>query len=265
MPYLVVNDAGMDKKRLYPTMRLFELDPFEFQHEIGTCILRLALGSSDYHNAFFSHLAEECGKFLHLLPDINDPQIALELMRVCFSVTCVMHAMRGSHADYIVVATTQLDDKVRDTIQRISHITIDDNLWEELTLPIKGKNTKTEEATLGVGLSSCRNVASAAHTAAALMDASELRSRLMENKNIDDDIRIMVSKAVKAACNKWADDANTKAESIEEARKQCDLKHKPDPTKMPAKTRARLSQVIISNRIAVEPEGLRSIPKCGDW
>lgn len=236
------------EQRLYPTLKLFEVYPFAFDHEEGVCILGLALGSKKYHDKYFSHLVDDCGKFLKLLPDLKDAQVALELMRACFSVTKVMHAMRGAPAGNIVEATAQLYDEVREAFGKIFHFDPNDAMMEELTLPNKGKNVDAKDATLGIGLTSFRNTASSAHLA-ALIDASELREQMMQDVRIGDEIRGEVEETIKKVCKLWAEQANLTATSIDEVLKGCALKQKPDPTKCPAKTQARLSQMVIGNRI----------------
>lgn len=233
----------MPERRLYPKLELFNLDPIRFYHEEGTCILGLALGSAKYQDEFFSHLVEECGKLLQLLPSLEDAQVAFELMRACFSVTRVMHAMRGVSAENIVEATTLLDDKVREVFCRIFHFDVDDGMWNELTLHIKGRDGDAKNATLGVGLASSAYLA-------ALIDATDLREQLLLNANIGDAVRSGIEATIRKACEAWADDSNTSATSIEGVLKACALKQKPDPAKTPAKTQARLSEMVISNRIS---------------
>lgn len=107
--------------------------------------------------------------------------------------------MRGSLAHRIAEATAMLDETVKEASERIFHLEVEETAWEELTLPIEAKNTNAKDVTRGIGLSNCQISAYSAHLA-ALIDSSDLRTQLLQSKNIDDEVRNMAAKEIRKAC-----------------------------------------------------------------
>lgn len=151
---------------------------------------------------------------------------------------------------------------MRETFGKIFHLKVKDDLWDELTLPIKGKNTKISDATLGIGLTKCNRIASSTYLA-AMIDASELRDRLLNNENISTDISKEMARLLTDACSRWAKDAKMKAETTEEVLRICEIKKKPNVQGISAKTQSRLAQVVTTNAVTRVKQSTPKLKK--DW
>ena len=54
----------------------------------------LIFGSSEYFDVFAAALFDKVKRLQHLLPELEDPQIELQLLRQCLSCCKVVHMLR---------------------------------------------------------------------------------------------------------------------------------------------------------------------------
>ena len=123
----------------------------------GIEFLGAGIGTPEFVDHLVKSRVEKATILHELIPQMDDPQCELALLRTCAGVCKVTHALRTSPPDAISASTTSFDDSVRNCLEKVCQASIDDTSWKQACLPIRDG---------GLGLQS------ASHTAAAAFVAS---------------------------------------------------------------------------------------------
>ena len=133
-------------------------------------------------DAFFAESVQttvEKAKTLHqLLPDLQDPQVALHLLRSCLGVCKINHILRLMPFHLISTQLQDFDNSLRFTLGELLQCSIPDNPWVQATLPFSCG---------GLGLRSSSRSALAAFVASC-QDSKALANEMLPSLTVGQEL-----------------------------------------------------------------------------
>ena len=126
------------------------------------------IGTSEFCNEHTQNRVEKASKLLSALGELNDPQVALTLLRHCASFGKLVYSLRVVPHNKHVTALNNFDNAVRDCVESFLSCSINDTEWSLANLSTKMG---------GLGLRSVVNHRSAAFLSSRIA-CRELCSRL---------------------------------------------------------------------------------------
>ena len=127
----------------------------------GVSLLGSPLWGSDTFFANHVHQLVQNTKSLHaLIPDLQDPQVELHLLRSCLGSCRVNHILRSVPPGPILPQLQEFDKSLRSTLSEVLHCSIPNQAWTQATLPLSMG---------GLGLRQASRSASAAFVACCAM------------------------------------------------------------------------------------------------
>ena len=140
----------------------------------GVEFLGAGIGSSDFINSITVRRVEKASTLHDLIPEMDDPQCEMSLLRNCAGVCKVTHALWTSPPCAISAATASFDNSLRGCLEKVSQTSIGDSSWSQASLPISDG---------GLGLRSASSSAAAAFVASCAVSVPHVR-RLLSNEHI---------------------------------------------------------------------------------
>jgi len=124
----------------------------------GFDLLGMPIGSAAHCASYTSQVVKKAGRLLAEIGNLQDPQVALRLLRECGSHAKLTYNTRGTPADFHQQQLEAFDKEVRLTFARAVGVCPDDKVWKQATLGLKQA---------GLGLRSTARHAPAAYLASA--------------------------------------------------------------------------------------------------
>ena len=141
----------------------------EFSNDIqrlstGVSLLGSPLwGSATFYAASVNTLVQRVQSLHHLIPDLQDPQVEMHLLRSCLGVCRINHILRSVPPGPILQQLHDFDSSLRSTLGEILQCPISDQVWTQATLPFNSG---------GLGLRSASRSAPAAFVSCCNMSKS---------------------------------------------------------------------------------------------
>ena len=93
-------------------------------------------GSDQYYEDFTAALFNKVKNLQDLLPDLEDPQVELQLLRHCLSCCKVIHVLR-TVPPHKLHNLSLFDDQLRNSLSRVVRTSLSDISWQQATLPLR--------------------------------------------------------------------------------------------------------------------------------
>ena len=124
----------------------------------GTDLLGSAVGDSSFQNAVLAKRVSKIADMLKALQDVDCAQTKLHLLRSCLGFPKFSFALRTMHSDYVQENIDRFDLLMRDALEDILGVVVDDVTRAQISLPIG-------DGFGGFGIPSAKYVADAAFVA----------------------------------------------------------------------------------------------------
>ena len=93
-------------------------------------------GSSEYFDVFAAALFDEVKHLQDLLPELEDPQVELQLLHQCLSSCKVVHMLR-TVPPHMLHNIALFDEQLRNSLSRVVRTSLSDLTWQQATLPLR--------------------------------------------------------------------------------------------------------------------------------
>ena len=93
-------------------------------------------GSSEYFDFFAAALFDKVKCLQDLLPELEDPQVELQLLRQCLSCCKVVHMLR-TVPPHMLHNLALFDDQLRNSLSGVVRTSFSDLTWQQATLPLR--------------------------------------------------------------------------------------------------------------------------------
>ena len=141
----------------------------------GTDLLGSAVGDSSFQNAVLAKRVGKIADMLKALQDIDCAQTKLHLLRSCLGFPKFSFALRTMHSDFVQENIDYFDCLMRDALEDILGVVVDDVTRAQISLPIG-------DGFGGFGIPSAKYVADAAFVASSFQSLA-LQSDLLQSES----------------------------------------------------------------------------------
>ena len=93
-------------------------------------------GSDQYFNDFTAALFDKVKHLQDLLPELEDPQIELQLLRHCLSCCKVVHVLR-TVPPHLLHNLSRFDDQLCNSLSQVVRTSFSDITWQQAALPLR--------------------------------------------------------------------------------------------------------------------------------
>ena len=130
---LAADDTDTDLIALFPHAVLADDETSNSRVLTRGCfeLLGAAIGDEAFCENYASDKVATASKLLHELGELDDPQVALRLMRNCGGVCKVTHSMRMTPPNLQTSALAEFDTQVRKTFSAITGIIPNNSEWDQ--------------------------------------------------------------------------------------------------------------------------------------
>jgi hypothetical protein len=150
----------------------YEAAGVPFLRTEGVLVLKVPVGSDTNVRTQLVNKVEELRTRMQVLGDFQDTQAALLILRVCMGMCRVNFVLHALPQPLVKNAADVFDDLMQETLASISCAVLPDRVWTAGQLPISRPDCP------GLGLTSAKNIVSAAHLA-YLFAARSVLSKLV--------------------------------------------------------------------------------------
>ena len=134
-------------------------------------ILGAPIGSSEFCRDFASRKRDKACELLRALPRLQNPQIALSILRRCAGFCRLAHIARATPVEFTVAALALFDDDMRRSLDESAAIESTDSAWQQAQLSTRRG---------GLGLRSVAHHAGAGFIASYTASCTEPSAHLHE-------------------------------------------------------------------------------------
>ena len=92
-------------------------------------------GSPEYFDVFAAALFDKVKHLQDLLPELEDPQVELQLLRQCLSSCKVVHMLR-TVSPHMLHNIALFDEQLHNSLSRVVRTSLSDLTWQQATLPL---------------------------------------------------------------------------------------------------------------------------------
>ena len=96
----------------------------------------LFFGSSEYFDVFAAALFDKVKRLQDLLPELEDPQVELQLLRQCLSCCKVVHIL-CTVPPHMLHNLALFDEQLHNSLSRVVRTSLSDLTWQQATLPLR--------------------------------------------------------------------------------------------------------------------------------
>jgi hypothetical protein len=153
-------------------LQKYEAAGVPFLRTEGVLVLKIPVGSDTFVRTQLVNKVEELRTRMQVLGDFRDTQAALLVLRVCMGVCCDNFHLRALPQPLVKDAADVFDDLMQEAFASISCAVLPDRVWIAAQLPVSTPDCP------GLGLTSAKNIMSAAHLASLNAARSELSKLL---------------------------------------------------------------------------------------
>ena len=95
------------------------------------------VGTEDFFDRVVGQRVEKVLRLQDHLTDLENPQVALHLLRSCVSICKINHLLRTVPLEFASEQWTHFDNGLRLSLGRITHTSVPDQAWVQATLPCR--------------------------------------------------------------------------------------------------------------------------------
>ena len=95
------------------------------------------VGTKDFFDVAVRQRVEKVLRLQDQLTDLDNPQVALHLLRGCVSICKINHLLRTVPPEFASEQWTRFDNGLRLSLGRITHTSVPDRAWTQATLPCR--------------------------------------------------------------------------------------------------------------------------------